>query len=201
MRVSAVVLAAGIGSRIRQVKPLVTVGGKPLLDHVLATARKAGFTDIVVVLGAAADQIRAAVVLNDCKVILNDSFEQGVGTSVSQGLANVSCDSQAAIMLLADAPLVLTSTLVALQSAYANSRPLAVIPTYQGQRGNPVLLDRQLFPQAMQLTGDEGFRSILRNLPDVLQLEVDDPGIVLDIDTTDDLRKCEELYRLRNQER
>src|SRR5581483_8536345 len=89
LRVSAVVLAAGIGSRMRQVKPLVTVGGKPLLDHVLATARKAGLTDIVVVLGAAADQIRAAVVLNDCKVILNDSFEQGIGTSVSQGLANV----------------------------------------------------------------------------------------------------------------
>jgi molybdenum cofactor cytidylyltransferase len=186
---------------MRQVKPLVTVGGKPLLDHVLATARKAGLTDIVVVLGAAADQIRAAVVLNDCKVILNDSFEQGIGTSVSQGLANVSCDSQAAVMLLADAPLVLTSTLVALQSAYAKSRPPAVILTYQGQRGNPVLLDRQLFPQAMQLTGDEGFRSILRNVPDVLQLEVDDPGIVLDIDTTDDLRRCEELYRLRNQER
>ena len=201
LQVSAIVLAAGKGSRMGQVKQLIRLGGEPLLAHVLATVRAAGLNDIIVVLGAAAGEIEKHVALGGFRLVRNPAYEEGLASSVQIAISQVPKASAAAVIFLADQPLVLPSTVLALINAYRESNPVAVVPTYHGHRGLPVVLDRALFPRATELKGDEGFRSILHKLNNVIQVEVDDPGIVLDVDTADDLVQCEELFRKRGSAR
>ncbi|MGA2858205.1 MAG: nucleotidyltransferase family protein [Candidatus Sulfotelmatobacter sp.] len=196
--ISAVILAAGLSSRMGHVKQLIRLGGEPLLGHVIRTIREAGLHDLIAVLGFAAAEIMRDIPLEGIRVAINPAFAEGLAGSVRTGLAEVAAESHAALIFLADQPMVLTSTLALLVAKYQESRPSAVIPTYQGQRGNPVLLDRSLFAKAMELQGDEGFRRILQGLPNILWVEVDDPGVVLDVDTPEDLERCQALYRERS---
>lgn len=195
---SVIVLAAGTASRMGRPKQLAHLGGVPILVHVLRTVREARLKDIIVVLGSSAQEIKKEVVLEGCRVVENSAYNQGISSSIQLGLSQVAIETGAALILLADQPLVLPSTLTRLIAEYHRSRPQAAIPTYQGHPGNPVLLDRSLFDKATQLKGDEGFRSILRDSQSVIRIEVDDPGILLDVDTPEDLERCQLLYRKRN---
>jgi molybdenum cofactor cytidylyltransferase len=197
-QVSGIVLAAGMGTRMGRLKQLARLGGKPLLYHVLQTAREARLDDIIVVLGFDADQIVSEVSLEGIKVVVNPAYAKGTGGSIQLGLAHTAEGCQAAIILLADQPMILASTISKLATAYKKSKPPAVIPVFHGRRGNPVLLDRSLFERASQLRGDEGFRTVLSDLSNVVRVEVDDPGILLDIDTPKDLERCREHFRKRN---
>lgn len=197
-QVSVIVLAAGMASRMGRPKQLVHLGGVPLLVHVLKTVRDAGFEDIIVVLGSSAEEIMKEVFLGGVRVVHNSVYNRGLSSSIKLGLSQVAIETRAALMLLSDQPLVLPSTLTRLIEEYRRSGPQAAIPMYQGHPGNPVLLDRSLFDKARQLKGDEGFRSILRDLQNVSRIEVDDPGILLDVDTPEDLESCQRLYRERN---
>lgn len=153
--------------------------------------------DIVLVLGSAADDIVEDISLEGVRVKINSAYADGIATSVRAGLEELRSKCEAALIFLADQPMVLPATVTHLIAKYQELRPPAVIPTYGGQRGNPVLLDRSLFPKAMALEGDEGFRRILQGLPNVLCVEVDDPGVLIDIDTNEDLERCRALYRAR----
>jgi molybdenum cofactor cytidylyltransferase len=197
-QVSVIVLAAGTAYRMGRPKQLAHLGGVPILVHVLRTVREAGLKDIIVVLGSSAEAIKKEVVLEGFGVVENSAYNQGISGSIKLGLSQVAIEAGAVLILLADQPLVLSSTLSRLIAEYGRSRPQAAIPTYQGRPGNPVLLDRSLFDKARQLKGDEGFRSILRDSQNVIRIEVDDPGILLDVDTPEDLERCELLYNKRN---
>lgn len=198
VQVSVIVLAAGTASRMGRPKQLAHLGGVPILVHVLRTVREAGLKDIIVVLGSSAEAIKKEVGLEGFGVVENSAYSQGISGSIKLGLSQVAIETRAVLILLADQPLVLSSTLIRLIAEYGRSRPQAAIPTYQGRPGNPVLLDRSLFDKARQLKGDEGFRSILRDSQNVIRIEVDDPGILLDVDTPEDLERCELLYSKRN---
>jgi len=197
--IAAVILAAGRSTRIGRAKQLIRLGDEPLLGHVIRTIRQAGLENIVLVLGSGADQIMKDIPLEGVRVTINPAYAEGISTSVRAGLARVGIECNAAVIFLADQPLVVASTVAHLTTKYWEFRSSAVIPTYRGQRGNPVVLDRSLFAKAMELQGDEGFRGILRGLPNVLEVEVDDPGILIDIDTPEDLERCEAVYRERTQ--
>jgi molybdenum cofactor cytidylyltransferase len=192
--IAAIILAAGRSTRIGRAKQLIRLGDQPLLGHVIRTARKSGLDDIILVLGSAAEEIVKDISLEGVRVRINAAFAEGMATSVRAGLEEIGSEREAALIFLADQPMVLPSTVTHLIAKYQQLRPAAVIPTYRGQRGNPVLLDRSLFSKAMALEGDEGFRRILQGLPQVLYVEVDDPGVVIDIDTDEDLERCQALY-------
>jgi PAS domain S-box-containing protein len=196
--IAAIVLAAGESRRFGGVKQLV------LLDRVLAHVRAAGFDDVVVVLGAHADEVRAAVDLSRERVVFNPDFARGMSTSIQAGLRALSDDVEAAMIVLGDQPFVTPETMNRLIDEYRRARPAAVVPTFRGARGNPVLVDRSLFPEMMHIEGDVGFRPILANRrAETSEVAVDDPGVVSDIDTParfpnadEQLRRSEELFRL-----
>ena len=80
------------------------------------------------------------------------------------------------------------------------SRAPIVIPSYQGNRGNPVLLDRSVFSEVMALEGDIGCRAIFGNhLEDILKVEVEDPGVLLDIDDQGDYDRLKQLHEKSGQ--
>ena len=196
--VSAVVLAGGMSRRMGVPKQLLRIEGKSLLEHTLASIRASGVHEIILVLGFAADEIEKEISPQGLKITRNEAYQQGMGTSLRAGLAAVDSQSTAALIILADQPFVQPATLDRLIEFHGSfkksARPQIVVPTYRGFRGNPVLLDRTVFPELRGLSGDVGCRAIFGDhTSGIYKLPVDDAGILLDIDNPEDLEKINQL--------
>jgi molybdenum cofactor cytidylyltransferase len=177
-------------------KQLVTLDGRPLLAHTLENLRAARVDTIVLVLGFAAEAIRAKVDLHGVKVVENKDYEQGMGSSLRAGLFALDSSIDASLMVLGDQPFVRSQTFNEIVERYQQSEAQIVIPTYRGFRGNPVLLDRSVFAEVMALNGDVGCRAIFGNHSSgIAKVPVDDIGVLLDIDSRQDLVKAREFSR------
>jgi molybdenum cofactor cytidylyltransferase len=186
--ISAIVLAAGESSRFGGCKQLVRMGGKTLLDHVLETLRASSIRDVLVILGARSDEIRRCVRFDRERIVMNPDYALGMSTSIQAGLRAVGEAVNAAMFVLADQPFVSPQTIDALASEYERTKAMLIVPTYKGTRGNPVLADRSLFAEMMEIRGDVGFRALFGKHADaIVKLAVNDVGIVTDIDTQDDI--------------
>jgi molybdenum cofactor cytidylyltransferase len=185
---SAVILAAGASTRMGAVKQLLPLEGRPLLQRVLDNVRASSVGEVVLVLGSSAEAIRREIEAQNVRVVLNENYQQGMGTSLRSGLSALDPEAAAALIVLADQPFVRSATLDQLIAEHRRSGAQIVIPTYRGFRGNPVLLDRSVFPEVMALGGDIGCRAIFGDHPQgILKVPVDDVGILLDIDRQSDL--------------
>jgi molybdenum cofactor cytidylyltransferase len=184
---SAVILAAGTSTRMGAVKQLLRLDDRPLLQHVLDNVRASQVKEIVLVLGASAEAIRQEIDAANVRVVINENYQQGMGTSLKAGLSAVDPQAKAALIVLADQPFVRPATLDLLMAEHRHSKAQIVIPTYRGFRGNPVLLDRSVFAEVMALDGDVGCRAIFGDhVEGIVKVGVDDAGILLDIDRQSD---------------
>ena len=196
--VAAVVLAAGMSSRMGTPKQLLRMGSETILERTLNNVRASNVSEIILVLGHAADEVQKTVAMQGLKVVINPDYQQGMGTSLRSGLAAVSAGAAAALIVLADQPGVSSETLNRLIAGHQEHKPQVIIPMYQGFRGNPVLLDRSVFAEVQALKGDVGCRAIFGDhTENILKLPVDDPGILLDIDSRDDLDGLDATGRSR----
>jgi len=192
-RVSAIVLAAGLSSRMGTAKALVRIGGKTMLERVLGTLRESLVSEIVVVLGHSAGTIQRSIDFGNARPVINDSYREGMAGSLNIGLSNVSDHADAALIVLADQPFLKPETINCLIDEYRSKRPEIVIPVYRGFRGNPVLLSRSVFPELASLTGDIGCRAIFGNhTRGILKVPVDDAGTLVDLDTKEDIHRIEQ---------
>jgi len=192
-RVSAVVLAAGNSTRMGEPKQLLLLGGRTLLERTLENVRAAEVDEVVLVLGAFAEKIRQelpAVFFDALKVVVNRDYEQGMARSLREGLAAVIPQMDAVLIVLADQPFVRPETINRIIERYRQSDAEIVIPFYKGKRGNPVLLDRSVFAEAMALRGDVGFRALFgRHVAGIVEVDVADEGVLLDIDSREDYER------------
>ncbi|MEU4688272.1 nucleotidyltransferase family protein [Actinoplanes sp. NPDC023714] len=172
MSVAGLVLAAGAGRRYGMPKALVEHEGRLLADHAAATLRDAGCDRVLVVLGAAADEVLAkAADLPD--TVVNPDWQTGMGSSLRTGLTALEeTDATAAVVLLVDMPGV---TAEAVRRITAHASPAAlVMGGYRERRGHPVLLGREHWAGvAATAVGDRGARDYLRT-HEVLIVEVGD---------------------------
>ncbi len=188
-QVAAIVLAAGTSSRMGMPKQLMPLGDKTLLEHALANLRGSEVSEIVLVLGANAEEIEKKVPTSGLKVVINSLYEQGMGTSIRAGLAALEPDARAAFVVLADQPFVRPSTLNQMIAYHREHASQITLPLYKGFRGNPVLLDRTVFEELNSLDGDVGCRAIFgSHTAGIHKVPVNDIGVLLDIDTPEDLR-------------
>jgi xanthine dehydrogenase accessory factor len=189
--ISAIVLAAGGSSRMGEPKPLISLGKEPILVHVLRSVGSSHVGETVLVLGYAADRVRPAVSLNGVRVVENPRFAEGMSGSLRAGVAALSPDSEAFFVVLGDEPFVRSSTLDTLIAARERTHARIVLPVYHGIRGNPVLIDRSLANEVDALTGDRGCRALrLRHPEESVEVPVDDPGVVIDLDTPEDVARA-----------
>jgi CTP:molybdopterin cytidylyltransferase MocA len=155
--VGCIVLAAGAGRRFGGAKQLAVVRGRPLLQHVVDVAP----APAVVVLGAHAGEIRAAIDFGEVQVVAAPDWEEGQAASLRAGVAAVG-DVDAAVVLLGDMPFV-TPQVVAGAIDHWSPRWDAVRTTYNGRPGHPVVLGRRLLDRVPELHGDVGARDLLRD--------------------------------------
>jgi molybdenum cofactor cytidylyltransferase len=180
-----------------EAKQLLRLGESTVLGQTIDNVRRSAVDEIILVLGGFAEVIhRRLPLIETLRVVVNPSYEQGMASSVRAGLSAVSPETGAALIILADQPFVRPETLNRLAEQHRQSRAQIVIPTYGGVRGNPVLLDRSVFAEVMALEGDVGCRAIFCNhLQGMVKVEVDDEGILLDIDNQDDYARLRSLRR------
>ncbi len=197
--ISAIVLAAGQAARFGQCKQLMRLGEKTLIEHVLDSVRQSRVDDVVVVLGGYAAEIQEQVGFSRERVIVNAEYADGMSTSIQAGLHALSPSTEAAMIVLADQPFIASSTLDLLIDEYRRTKPSVVIPTYNGFRGNPVLVDKSLFPEMMGIRGDIGCRAIFGEHAEhaewIARVPVDDRGVVTDIDTMEDFDRWKREHR------
>ena len=185
--VAAVILAAGGSTRMGQLKQLLPLGGRPMVRHVAEAVCRAGLAQVVVVVGAQADAVSQALASLPVELVVNEAWAEGMSTSMRAGLRVVRPEIQAVLLVLADQPALTPDLVRTLVARYQATRALIVAPFYQGQRGNPVLFDRALFAELLAVEGDRGGRLlIMSHQEQVERVEVDDPAVVMDIDTRHD---------------
>jgi len=190
--VSAIVLAAGGGSRFGGGKLLARLGGRPLIEAVLDNLREAPIDEVIVVVGADAERLREVCELYGVRTVDNQEWERGQSTSVLAGLR--ACTGDAAVVLLGDQPLIGAGAVGRLVAAFAEGARVAVA-TYGGRRRNPVLFSREVWPLLeAELAGDEGARPVLRRYPElVVEVPCEGVGDPADVDTREDLRRIDEM--------
>jgi molybdenum cofactor cytidylyltransferase len=146
------------------------------------------------VLGHHAQQIQDAMTLEGAEIVINRDYTHGQTSSLQAGLRALECPSLEAIVLcLVDHPLVSTDTVRRLVASFRQSGAPVVIPTFQNQRGHPVLIGRALFEELKGLSPDEAANTVIRKYRDATTLvEVGDEGILIDVDNPDVYRRlCE----------
>lgn len=182
--ITGILLAAGRSTRMGQPKVLLPWGNVQLVRHMAQIALCSTLDDLIVVTGHRAAHVQAALDGLPITFVHNPAFLDGQSTSVRAGIAALGAEVQAALLLLADQPLLQPSTIDMLITAYREHRSLIVAPQFGEQRGNPVLFDRALFPELLALEGDQGARPVLQAHRQQVQLvNVADEGVVLDLDT------------------
>jgi CTP:molybdopterin cytidylyltransferase MocA len=182
--VAGVLLAAGAGRRLGQPKALVRVGSQSLASRGAGLLQAGGADPVIVVTGAAAVDLPGVIMVH------NPRWATGMGSSFAAGLAAVPARCDAAVVALADQPLVGPAAVRRLIAAFADGATVAVA-CYAGQPRNPVLIAREHWPEAVRLAvGDVGARPFLRTHPElVARVECGDTGRPDDVDTAADLER------------
>lgn len=178
-------LAAGSGSRLGQPKALVELAGSTLAERGVALLADGGADPVIVVTGAVPVELPGVVTVH------NPDWETGMGSSLATGLlALAHADAEAAVIALADQPLVGAESVRRLIGAFASGSGVAVA-CYGGKPRNPVLIAREHWPSVLELaSGDTGARPFLRAHPELVTLiECGDTGRPDDVDTAEDLAR------------
>jgi molybdenum cofactor cytidylyltransferase len=176
--IGALVLAAGAGRRFGGVKQLAELDGRPLLAHALAAV--AVLSPRVVVLGHAAEEVRAGVDLHGAEPVVCAGWEEGQAASLRAGVAALGA-VDAAVIALGDMPGVTPAAVDAVVAAWDGDAD-AVRALYGGEAGHPVLLARPLLDRAGELRGDTGFRDLLDGVR-TIGVEVGHLADPADVDT------------------
>jgi molybdenum cofactor cytidylyltransferase len=190
-RIEGILLAAGESRRMGYPKPLLRVGDETFISR-SARSILAVLPRLIVVLGAHAERIRPAIPADPGIVTVeNPHFEAGQLSSLKVGLRAVSDDCEAVLVHLADHPLVKLSTFESVVAEFVRGRGAIVIARCAGRRGHPVIFGSSVFQELLEAPEDQGARIVvIRDPARVLYVEVDDPGVNLDLDTPADVEKA-----------
>ncbi|MEU7026342.1 nucleotidyltransferase family protein [Streptomyces sp. NPDC014779] len=194
--VAGLLLAAGGGRRLGgRPKALLPHRGRPLVEHAVRTLREGGCEVVHVVLGAAAERVRAEAELPGCVLVDNPDWAEGMGSSLRVGLGSLRAAAlpvDAALVSLVDQPGIGAAAVARVRGAYDGRRALAAA-SYEGRRGHPVLFGADRWAGiAAGAVGDRGARDYLAAHRDAITLvDCSDVAEPYDIDTEADLDRLE----------
>ena len=187
--IPAVVLAAGASTRLGTPKQLEILGGETLLERAVRAARAAGCSPVIVVLGAEYPQVLGNSDLGDVVTVINDKWQEGMGSSVRLGVRTcgfVAKRAEGVVLMTCDQPAVTVRHIEQLMMKSEEMRA----SRYAGRNGVPAYFPAKCFGELMALPGDKGARELLKNAG-YEELEGGD----LDVDTVDDLERARKLFR------
>ncbi len=183
---TAIVLAAGRSRRMGEAnKLLLPFRGAPIVRRAVRVATAAPVRNVVVVTGHERARVEEVLAGAKARLIHNPDYPSGMASSLRTGVAAAPDDASGFMILLGDMPLIGVDTLALLARRFGNLPPRAIlIATTEEQRGHPVVFDAAYRDDLLRLDGDVGARAIIEaNRAHVIEVDVDDPGILRDVDT------------------
>ena len=214
---AAIILAAGSSSRMGggRHKLLLPLDDRPVLAHVIDATLASQARPIIGVLGHQSDQVRSQIkhytIHHDMTLVENTHYLQGMSTSPRIGIQTILTNGyrkgtlsyrvDSALIMLGDQPLITTRVIDTLITAYRTAGTPIVAPLYNGKRGSPVLFDKHLFAELIEVTGDEGGRTVLeRHRQEVELIEVGDALAIYDVDTWEAYQQVVEAWARKEKE-
>lgn len=181
---------------------MLDAGGRTFVERVVHAHREAGCEPVIVVVRVDAGPEAAVARSAGARVIPNPDPADGPITSIRLALSEIG-DVAGCALCPVDHPLVRPETVTLLAEAFRAGDDPLVIPMFQGAHGHPILIRSTLFSEFEEPGLPEGARTVVhRHLPEVLEVEVEDPGVTADIDTLSDYRHhFPDAYRTRFQSR
>jgi CTP:molybdopterin cytidylyltransferase MocA len=202
-QIAAIVLAAGMSRRMGQLKPLLPFGDKPMLARVLeVVCDNPNIAPILVVTGHAEEEIRPIANIYTPDVVFNPDYAAGgMLSSVQAGARALPSDCDACFLMLGDQPMVRPQTLRSLAAAWQETQAPITLPTYEGQRGHPVLFAATCLPEILALSGTETLKTVVtRHMDELREVPVSDPSVVMDVDTPEDYERALRFWKARTGE-
>ncbi len=214
---ASIILAAGSSSRMEggKHKLMLPLDGRPVLARVIDASLASKARPIVIVLGHQSNQVRSHIkhylTYNDVELIENDQYQEGMSSSLRKGIQTLLAKGykneqtpyqvDSALIMLGDQPLITSRIIDTLITVYRTTGRPIVAPLYKGKRGNPVLFDKSLFLELIEVTGDEGGRTVLeRHRDEVKLVEMGDTQASYDVDTWEAYEQVVEVWKGHSKE-
>jgi molybdenum cofactor cytidylyltransferase len=192
---TAIVLAGGLSSRMKEFKPLLPLGEATVTDHVITTFLSAG-VDVLLVAGYRHDEITAGIQKRDITIVYNPDYEKGMFSSIQAGIRRLESKHQAFFILPVDIPLVRPATIRRLMAAAAADPARIFYPVFGGKRGHPPLIPCSLAPAILGWGENGGLKAVLHSQEKLArEIPVADSFILFDVDTPEDYVRLLERFR------
>lgn len=195
---AAIILAAGASSRMGRLKPLLPLAGASALERTIRLFRDAGVSDVVVVVGNRANELRPIIEGQHARCVVNPRWQHGMYSSVVSGVEALLPTKCGAFILPVDVPLIRASTILQLISFF-DSHPLRIVyPQFDGRRGHPPLVSRAILDQAVRNAAGTLRALLLAHEAAAVDVPVADEAIHLDMDTPADFEALQTLASRRD---
>lgn len=188
--ISTVILAAGESKRMGKAKLLLPYKQTTIIEDVVHNCLSSKSDKVMVVLGAHRQKILSLIEHLPVSVVYNPDYKQGMLSSIQSGIRSLSADTQAVLFALSDQPGIPGEVIDRLIENFDKTKKGILLPVFSQRRGHPILIDLKYREKILNLSSDIGLRGLVHEHPeDILEVPVDCPNILKDIDTPADYKR------------
>jgi len=186
---SGIILAAGESRRMGRQKALLPYAGSTVIEHIVSQVLASGVDEVLVVLGHEAEAVQARLRGNAVRIVLNDRYRDGMLSSVRAGLAALPEGTRSAAIFLGDQPQVRADVVRRLIARYHDCGQPILVPRHRGRGGHPAIISMDFRAEILGQHDNVGLRGLFHaHAEKVYHEDVDDPGVLEDLDTPEDYR-------------
>jgi len=183
----AIILAAGASTRMNRQKLLLPFNGKTIIETVVENVVRPVKSNVMVVLGSHREQIQQQLVNYEVKFCVNENYHDGMLSSAICGFRALPGEAKAVLVFLGDQPQIPSQVTELVIKAWRRSKNGIIMPTFNGKRGHPVLIETKYKTEIYQLDPEKGLRTLSEKFKDdVYEVECSNPEILRDIDTPEE---------------
>jgi molybdenum cofactor cytidylyltransferase len=194
--ITAIILAAGLSTRMGKPKPLLPWGSQTVIEHILTILLDCPVDTIIVVAGHQHDAVERRLAGRPVTVVYNADYAAGeMLSSLQAGLRSAPPPTEAALIVLGDQPALERSVVERLVAAFRGGQGRIIVPSYQMRRGHPLLIDRRYWTDILALGTGQTLRDFMQSAREAIyHVNVTVPDVLQDMDTPDDYRRALEGY-------
>lgn len=191
-KISGIILAAGLSSRMGEPKQLLPFGESTIIETVIDNLLGSKLDEVIVVIGHEAEKIQAHIQHKPVKIVFNPDYKEGMLTSAQRGVESISASADAFAMTLVDLPLITPDLVDMVIDEYLQADDGIAVPSYNYRRGHPVIFDRRYADDILGLDEDSGgVRSLFKKYAgDIHYVTVDTDRVLTDIDYRKDYEEA-----------
>ncbi|MCD6514101.1 MAG: nucleotidyltransferase family protein [Candidatus Odinarchaeota archaeon] len=192
----AIILAAGKSERMGRPKLILPIiNGKTIIEHVIECVKSSKVDEVLVILGHEPHNIIPYVQRTNTPFIVNFFYEYGMTSSFKRGIMEIADRADAALLVLGDQPLISTELIDQIIDIYEHTSALIVSPKYKGKKGHPVLFDKKVFTDIINLPWYGIIRTVVHKYS-LQHVTFDwEKSVIIDVDTPEDYRKLVEIIK------